>query len=90
MAYKIGKWNLEDITKEKSIDRRIKETEEKVKKFETYKNKLSPDVDVKIINEMIDISEEILETIAPAFVYSGIGFEANTNGEKFIHLLNVL
>jgi oligoendopeptidase F len=88
MTYNVGKWNLKDIINDKDIDDRLKKIELKVKNFESCKEKLKPDVDVKTINEMIELSEEIARLNVPLYIYAQLGNFADSSDEKFIALNN--
>lgn len=89
--HKLGTWNLKDLVKdEKNIDTLLKETDEKVKRFENYRKLLKPDVDAKTINDMLVLSEEILKLIGPIGSYAHLRFTANNKDEAAIQLNNKL
>ncbi len=90
MVYKIGKWDLKDIIEEKQIENNLKLVEQKVSEFETYKKKLTPDVDADTINQLIDLSEEIAKVGAPISIYADLGMQSDNKNERFIELNNKL
>ena len=80
-TYKISPWNLDALftgIKSEDVSQTLQRVEENTGKFETYREKLSPEMDIEDFYEAITLSEKIYLDVAKLSQYAFLKFSSNT------------
>ncbi len=75
-------WNLKDILDPSKINDLIKELEQKVNKFENYREKLKPEISREEFKEILKLLEEIEYLESRIGGYASLKLTENTSDEK--------
>ena len=85
MTYELGKWSLDDLFPahdSAEMKEAFKTLEEQVAKFEGYREKLSPDMDVEEFMSMLEEQEASTRLASRMGQYSGLWFSEDTQNQE--------
>ena len=89
-TFKQRKWNLSELVdypESPSFKKRLQEIESKVKKFETTRKTLNPDISEKKFVSILHALEEISEKFSTISGYASLEYSADTQSDKATSLL---
>lgn len=84
-TYKTAPWDLTDLypeIKSDKVDETLQRVNHNAEKFESYRDKLSPEMDIEDFYEAISISEAIILDISKLSQYAFLKFSANTQDSE--------
>ncbi|TLY28910.1 MAG: M3 family oligoendopeptidase, partial [Nitrospirae bacterium] len=77
-------WNLQDLLREPARDRDLlrQELEEQVRRFEGFRDRLSPDIPAETFLDALKLAEAITRTTSRLGAYAYLWFSENTKNQK--------
>jgi oligoendopeptidase F len=84
MAYALTKWNLGELFpafESPELQGAFDNVEEEVTSFEGVRNKLNPDMDVKIFLNVVRASEATSRIVNKIYAYTGLSFSSDTQDQ---------
>src|SRR2546426_2641599 len=77
-------WNLQDLLREPARDRALlrQELEEQVRRFEGFRDRLSPDIPAETFLDALKLAEAITRTTSRLGAYAYLWFSENTKNQK--------
>jgi oligoendopeptidase F len=90
VEYKLGEWNLSEITKNPKspeFQKKIKEVQVMSNKFEKIKSKLDPKMSSKNFMKILHDLEDISEKMSLIGGYASLSYSANTQSDEATSLM---
>ena len=88
--YKLGKWDLSELTRDpnsQEFQKQIQELEKQAKRFEKTKTKLDSKMSSKKFTNILKELEEISEKMSKIGGYASLSYSANTQSDEATSLL---
>ena len=85
MAYKIKKWNLDDLFTgfdSPELNAAFDNVEEQVSSFEGVRGKLKPEMDAETFLEAVRASEATTKIVNRIYSYAGLSIAEDTQGQQ--------